>query len=74
MIDRDYLKIAESEHLIGCSAQILPMKSAYSAIQGFDWVVSRVVRILQIVTICQLKAFNPYCYHFLKIVQKISNF
>jgi hypothetical protein len=37
------------------------MKSAHSAIQGFDWVpVSRVVCIIQIVTICQLRAPNPY--------------
>jgi hypothetical protein len=36
LTDRDYLKNAESEHLIGCSAQSRPMKSAYSAIQGFD--------------------------------------
>jgi hypothetical protein len=43
------------------SAQIWPMKSAYSTIQGFDWMlVSRVVCINQIVTICQLRALNPY--------------
>ena len=38
------------------------MKSAVSAIQGFDLVlVSRVVCIIQIVTICQLRGPNPHC-------------
>jgi hypothetical protein len=52
--------IWKCEDLIGCSAQIWPMKSAYSAIQGFDWVpVSRVVWIIKTVTI-NLRAVNPY--------------
>jgi hypothetical protein len=51
--NRDYLKNAESEHLIGCTAQIGPMKSVYSEIQGFDWLlVSRVVDIMKIVMVC----------------------
>ena len=41
--------------------QIGPIKSAYSAIYGFDWVlVSRVVCIIQIFTICLLSVCNPY--------------
>ena len=40
---------------------ILPMKSAYSAIKGFDWVlISCVVCIIQIFMICTLRAGNPY--------------
>jgi hypothetical protein len=41
--------------------QIRPMKSAYSAIHGFDWVlVSRVVCFIQIFSICPLRVCNPY--------------
>ena len=40
---------------------IWPMKSAYSAIRGFDWVlISCVVCIIQIFRICTLRAGNPY--------------
>jgi hypothetical protein len=47
--------------LIGWSAQIWPMKSTNSAIQGFDSVLlSRVFCILQIFTICRLRALNHY--------------
>jgi hypothetical protein len=38
-----------------------PMKSAFSAINGFDWVlISCVVCIIQIFRICTLKSSNPY--------------
>jgi hypothetical protein len=37
------------------------MKSAYSATKGFDWVlISCVVCIIQIFTICTLRAGDPY--------------
>jgi hypothetical protein len=43
--------------------QIWPIKSAYSGIQNFDWVlVSRVVCIIQIFRICPLSVCNPYNY------------
>ena len=70
--DRDYLKNADSEHLIGCSAQIWLMKSAYSAIQGFDWrLVSGVVCSVnsQLIPICQLKTVNSYRK---KVFQSVS--
>jgi hypothetical protein len=39
------------------------MQSAYSATQGFDWLLlSRVLCIIQIVMICQLRALNSYIY------------
>jgi hypothetical protein len=47
----------DSEHLIGL---IWPMKSAYSAIQGFDWVlISCVVCIIQIFRIRTLRQGWP---------------
>ena len=48
----------DPEHFKGL---IWPMKSAYSAIQGFDWVlISCVVRIIQIFRLCTLRVGNPY--------------
>ena len=45
--------------------QIWQIKSAFSAIQGFDWVlVSRVVCIIQIFGIFPLGVCNPYRYFF----------
>jgi hypothetical protein len=46
---------------------IWPMKSAYSAIKGFDWVlIYCVVCIIQIFRICTLRVGNPYGYFQLK--------
>ena len=45
--------------------QIWPMKSVFSSIQGFDWViVFRVVCIIQIFRICPLRVCNPYRYRY----------
>ena len=72
--DRDFLKYAESEHLIFGCVQIWAMKWACSAIQVFGWVlVSRVVCIIQIVTVCQLRALNPYKGSFLNWPYFIRN-
>ena len=48
------------------SFQIWPMKSAFSTIQGFDWVlVFRVVCIIQTVRICPLRVCYPYWLFYL---------